>query len=107
MNEDFPNAPADWSVQQAVKIARAEGIELGPDHWEVILALQEYFVRRAGKGGCNLRELHDALEEKFHHQGGMKRLYLMFPGGPVVQGCRIAGLPVPAGAQDMGFGSAA
>jgi tRNA 2-thiouridine synthesizing protein E len=94
-------------VQEAAKMARAEGIEPGPDHWEVILALQEYFVRHHDKGGCNLRELHDALDEKFHHQGGMKRLYLMFPGGPVVQGCRIAGLPVPAVALDKGFGSVA
>ena len=55
----------------------------------------------------NLRELHDALDEKFHRQGGIRHLYRLFPGGPVAQGCRIAGLKAPAGATDKGFGSVA
>jgi tRNA 2-thiouridine synthesizing protein E len=53
----------------------------------------------------NMRELHDALDEKFHPQGGMKYLYKLFPGGPVAQGCRLAGIDVPAGAVDKSFGS--
>ncbi|MDH5470718.1 MAG: TusE/DsrC/DsvC family sulfur relay protein, partial [Gammaproteobacteria bacterium] len=27
------------------------------------------------------------------------------PGGPIAQGCRIAGLVPPAGSKDSGFGS--
>jgi tRNA 2-thiouridine synthesizing protein E len=54
-----------------------------------------------------MRELQDALEEKFHHKGGMKYLFTLFPGGPVAQGCRLAGLKAPAGATDRGFGSVA
>jgi tRNA 2-thiouridine synthesizing protein E len=53
----------------------------------------------------NKRELHDALEEKFHIQGGLRYLYRIFPGGPVAQGCRLAGLKVPEGAIDKAFGS--
>ena len=53
-----------------------------------------------------MREIHDALEEKFHYKGGLKYLYDLFPGGPVAQGCKIAGLHIPAGATDKGFGSA-
>ena len=52
-----------------------------------------------------MRVLHDALDEKFHVKGGMKVLYEMFPGGPVAQGCRLAGLEAPAGAVDKSFGS--
>jgi tRNA 2-thiouridine synthesizing protein E len=37
----------------------------------------------------------------------MKYLYTLFPGGPIVQGCRLAGLKAPAGATDRGFGSVA
>src|SRR5574341_927751 len=48
-----------------------------------------------------------ALDEKFHRQGGIRRLYLLFPGGPVAQGCPLAGLKAPAGATDRGFGSVA
>lgn len=55
---------------------------------------------------ANVRELHDALDEEFHAEGGIRYLYTLFPKGPLAQGCLIAGLPVPAGAQDQGFGSA-
>ncbi|MBE9559228.1 MAG: TusE/DsrC/DsvC family sulfur relay protein, partial [Proteobacteria bacterium] len=55
----------------------------------------------------NLRQIKDALDEKFHSRGGMKYLYKIIPGGPVAEGCRLAGLDVPSGAIDKSFGSAA
>jgi tRNA 2-thiouridine synthesizing protein E len=100
----FPHAPADWSAVAAREAARAEGVELGEDHWEAVRALQQYFARHE-ETRRNMRELHDALDEKFHGKGGLKYLYTLFPGGPVAQGCRIAGLTPPAGAVDKGFGS--
>ena len=89
-----------------MRIARREGIELSPDHWEVLNALQEYFARQEG-AAIRRRALHDALEEKFHHKGGLRYLYMLFPGGPVAQGCRLAGLEPPAGAFDPSYGSVA
>ena len=105
-NPLFPHAPADWTTAAALEGARREGLELGEDHWEALRALQEYYARRATTA-VNLRELHDALDEKFHRRGGIRYLYLLFPRGPVAQGCRIAGLKAPAGATDKGFGSVA
>ena len=105
-NPRFPFAPDDWTPEVALKIAQQEGLKLGEEHWEVVRALQEYFARRDGSPG-NLRELHDALDEKFHSKGGIKQLYQLFPGGPVAQGCRIAGLKVSAVAVDKSFGSVA
>jgi tRNA 2-thiouridine synthesizing protein E len=102
----FPHAPEGWTAAAALEAARAEHLELGADHWEALHALQEYFARHATTA-VSLRELHDALDEKFHRQGGIKHLYRLFPGGPVAQGCRIAGLKVPAGAVDRSFGSVA
>ena len=102
----FPHAPEGWTPAAAREAARQEGLELGDDHWEALRALHEYCARHEVTA-VNLRELHDALDEKFHRQGGIKHLYQLFPGGPVVQGCRIAGLKVPAGAIDRGFGSVA
>ena len=101
---DFPYAPADWTREIALNTAAAEGLELTEDHWEIIRALQEYFARHEDLS-VNVRELHDALNEKFHSKGGMKYLYQLFPGGPVAQGCRVAGLEAPSGATDKGFGS--
>jgi tRNA 2-thiouridine synthesizing protein E len=102
----FPHAPAGWTPAAALEAARQEGIELGAEHWEGLRALQEYYARHEYLPP-NLRELHDALGEKFHPQGGIKHLYQLFPGGPIAQGCRLAGLKVPAGAIDRGFGSVA
>ncbi len=98
--------PEDWSKDSAKDAAAAEGLTLGDDHLEVLQALQEYYSHHEASH-INMRELHDALDEKFHHKGGMKYLYSLFPGGPVAQGCRLAGLQVPAGAVDKGFGSVA
>ena len=95
----------DWTDENAVNVATEEGLVLTEDHFGVIHALQEFYSRHEIKQ-INMRELHDALEEKFHYKGGMKYLYDLFPGGPVAQGCRLAGLHAPAGAQDKGFGSA-
>ena len=102
--QGYPHAPADWDEDEAVSLAHQEGMELGPDHLELLRALQEYFSKH-DKPEVNARELHDALDEKFHMKGGMKYLYVLFPGGPVAQGCRLAGLAVPAGAVDRSFGS--
>ncbi|MBK1722257.1 TusE/DsrC/DsvC family sulfur relay protein [Thiocystis violacea] len=99
---DFPHAPEDWSHTQAEQIAQADGVALTDDHWKAIKALQDYFSRNEQ---THVRELHDALDEVFHGQGGIKYLYGLFPGGPVAQGCRLAGLKPPASAVDNSFGS--
>ncbi len=99
---DFPHAPLDWSRADAEHTAQHEGITLGSDHWDALRALHEYFARHEM---THVRELHDALDERFHAKGGIKYLYTLFPGGPVAQGCRIAGLQPPAGSQDASFGS--
>jgi tRNA 2-thiouridine synthesizing protein E len=101
----FPHAPADWSPEDAEKSARTEGLTLSEDHWEVVRGLQELYAR-SEEPVMRARDLHDALDEHFHHKGGIKYLYELFPKGPVSQGCRLAGLQPPAGAQDQGFGSA-
>lgn len=101
---DFPHAPEGWTRDSALTSARDEDIDLTDDHWRAIQALQDYHARN-GEHNINVRAVTDALDEKFHRQGGLKYLYLLFPGGPIGQGCRIAGLKPPAGAIDPGFGS--
>jgi len=100
----FPHAPAGWTRETALQIARAEGLDLEDSHWKAVRAMQEYYARHQD-GSINMRELHDALDEHFHTKGGRKFLYELFPGGPVAQGCRIAGLKAPVGTTDKGFGS--
>ncbi|HET9340420.1 MAG TPA: TusE/DsrC/DsvC family sulfur relay protein [Casimicrobiaceae bacterium] len=102
----FPHAPEGWTTATAVEAATSEGLTLSDEHWAALRGLQEYFAKHE-PNAVNLREMHDALDEKFHAAGGIKRLYMLFPAGPIAQGCRLAGLRVPAGAIDRGFGSVA
>lgn len=102
--ESFPNAPQNWDIDLAKATAKADGMNLSDDHWDLIRALQEYYHKVEFP---HLRQIKDALEEKFHSRGGMKYLYQIIPGGPIAQGCRLAGLNVPAGAIDKSFGSIA
>ncbi len=103
---NFPHAPLTWTQQAARAAAEQEGLTLTEEHWEVIRALQNYYARHE-EPVVNLRELHDALDEKFHIQGGLKHLYQILPGGPIAQGCRLAGLKAPFLATDSSFGSVA
>ena len=104
---DFPYAPLDWTREDAMKIAHKEGFELAEDHWEAVRALQTYYAHHEDETVINLRSLHDALDEHFHQKGGLKYLYTLFPGGPIAQSCRLAGLKAPFIAADPGFGSVA
>lgn len=104
---DFPNAPLDWSREETIAAARAEGLELTEDHWETLRALQRYYANHEDDSVINLRDLHDALDEHFHPKGGIKYLFTLFPGGPIAQSCRLAGLKAPFIARDPSFGSVA
>lgn len=103
-NPAFPNSPEGWTRETAERMARDEELILTDDHWTAMRALQQYFARHE-PNDISLRGLHDALDESFHHKGGIRYLYTLFPGGPVAQGCRLAGLEPPAGAEDKSFGS--
>jgi tRNA 2-thiouridine synthesizing protein E len=102
--DSFPNAPDGWDIKKAEETALTDGLNLSDDHWDLIRALQEYYRKVEFP---KLRQIKDALEERFHSRGGMKYLYQIIPGGPVAEGCRLAGLNVPAGAVDKSFGSTA
>ncbi len=101
-NPDFPDAPKGWTPADAERIALAENLDIGDEHWAVIRALQKLFAAHPDPG---VRTLHDALDEHFHGNGGIRYLYRILPAGPVAQGCRLAGLQAPAGSTDASFGS--
>lgn len=103
-NDSFPNAPHNWSIDDAEAIAKADGISMTDDHWQLVGALQEYYKKVEHP---KLRQVKDALDEKFHSQGGLKYLHQIVPAGPVAEGCKLAGLEIPAGAVDKSFGSVA
>ncbi len=93
----------EWDEDRGRALARAEGIGLTPDHWEVIHFLREHYDREGNI--CSGTAMLRALGERFEHQGGGKWLYTLFPGGPVHQASKIAGLPERPFSADRSFGS--
>jgi len=102
--DSFPSAPHNWTIESAEAAAKENDITMIDDHWQLIAALQEYYAKVEYP---KLRQLKDALEEKFHSRGGIKYLHRLIPSGPVAMGCILAGLEVPAGVVDKSFGSVA
>ena len=84
-------------------MASEEGIELTDEHLGVIECLRDYYLELGDAE--NGRDLEEMLDEIFDGHGGRKYLWTLFPGGPVSQGMRIAGLPVPPHSGDKGFGT--
>lgn len=93
-----------WNEEQARKTASELGIELTDAHLQIVHSLREYY-REHGESESG-QELSDMLNNAFASQGGNKYLHRLFPEGPVSQGMRIAGLPLPANTEDTGFGTA-
>ncbi len=80
-----------------------DGISLTNEHLGVIECLRDYYLEHgeAEKG----RDLEVMLDDTFAGHGGRKYLWHLFPNGPVTQGMRLAGLPVPPHTGDKGFGT--
>jgi tRNA 2-thiouridine synthesizing protein E len=60
---------------------------------------------RAVGNTASARELLHELEHKVFGHVDRRRLFELFPRGPIAQASRIAGLPMPRGTLDPSFGS--
>lgn len=94
---------AHWSPKVASRMAEAEGLILEDEHWQVIYCLRERY--RVLGPDWTARQLTRELERDFAEAGGRRYLYGLFPRGPLVQACRLAGLPPPHGTTNLSFGS--
>jgi len=104
VDPNFRDAPAGWTRADAEALATEAGLALTEEHWEVIRVLQGCYKDEVSP---RIRLLRDALEARFAGRGGMKYLFEILPGGPIAQGCELAGLKPPAGSRDPSFGSVA
>lgn len=92
-----------WDEGEAERLAAQMGIVLTDEHWAVLRFLRERY-RQLGPAKSG-RVLSEELARAFEERGGRKYLYRLFPRGPVTEGSRIAGLPLPAYTTDPSFGS--
>lgn len=77
---------SQWTPEVGKQIAKAEGIELTPRHWEIIQWIQDEV--KADK----------ALSIRGIKRSGVldiKEFYRLFPGGPLKISTKIAGVPKP------------
>ena len=87
---------SDWSEDVANAIAKTENVEMGPNHWEVVNFLREYYTEY--QIAPAVRVLTKAIGKQLGaDKGNSKYLYELFPYGPAKQACKIAGLPKPTG----------
>jgi tRNA 2-thiouridine synthesizing protein E len=78
--------PSQWTPEMAAEIAREMNINLTEKHYQVLDFLRQRFlqgetltIRSVGKSGIV----------------DVKEFYQLFPGGPLKNACRIAGIPKP------------
>lgn len=92
--EGFLRHLQDWNTEVALQIARTEGLELTPAHWEIIHLLRAYY--REYDSSPSMRPLVKYSALNLGPDKG-KSIYLMtlFPGSPAKIGSKIAGLPKP------------
>ena len=93
----------NWDRDKGLELAKHEGLAMTDAHWEVIYFLRKRYLEQGDPESA--REIARDLEKAFAGQGGDKALRRLFPGGPVTQGSRIAGLPASAYSQDPSFGT--
>ncbi|WP_029008515.1 TusE/DsrC/DsvC family sulfur relay protein [Azospirillum halopraeferens] len=85
-----------WNEDLAAIIAEKEGVNMTPEHWEVVNFLREYYQEY--QIAPAIRVLTKALTKRMGaDKGSNKYLYELFPYGPAKQACKIAGLPKPTG----------
>ena len=94
----------DWSESLAHSLAADEDITLSDEHMKVLNYLRKYYDKNGQ--GYHARTLLNVLEFEFGKWQGKKYLYELFPKGPVSQGCKLAGIPLPPNCNDPSFGSA-
>ena len=80
-----------WDEHNASVKAMKEGVLLTNEHWGVLEYLQNYYLENGWPNSA--RKMVRIMDEAFSEHGGKQFLYRLFPGSPVKQATRIAGLP--------------
>ncbi|MBE0429110.1 MAG: TusE/DsrC/DsvC family sulfur relay protein [Thermoleophilia bacterium] len=86
----------DWSQDVASYIAEMEGVDMTEAHWEVVNFLRDYYQEYNIAPAIKI--LIKEMKKMFGpEKGNSAYLYDLYPAGPALQACKIAGLPKPTG----------
>jgi TusE/DsrC/DsvC family sulfur relay protein len=94
--DGFLADPEEWNADVANYFAAIEGIQMTEHHWEVVHFLRGYYkqYRIAPRVKVLVQEIGAKLGPE---KGSTKFLYQLYPCGPAIQACKIAGLPASNG----------
>ncbi|MCW8854244.1 MAG: TusE/DsrC/DsvC family sulfur relay protein [Gammaproteobacteria bacterium] len=84
----------DWNEKIAEHLAEKDGLTLTGNHWEIIHLMRDFY-KEYNLSPIRKLLLH-AISDKFgDKKASNEYLDSLFPGGVLIEGTRIAGLPMP------------
>ena len=91
IDEDgFIQEPQKWNKEVAEDIAKTENAyPMTEEHWKLVNYLRDYYIKFEIAPPIRMVVKQTGLD--------LKRIYLLFPGGPAKGACKVAGLPKPTG----------
>ncbi len=88
---------SDWSEEVADQIAVLEEIDMSEKHWEIVNFLRDYYEEYQIAPAVKILIKEIAKKNDIKKKEASAFLYELFPHGPALQACKIAGLPKPTG----------
>jgi len=83
-----------WNEAVANELARLNGIEISPAHWEIVFFIRDYYAQYQHLP--NARMFATAIRRQLGEEKASSRyLQNLFPQGPLKYACKLAGLPKP------------
>ena len=84
----------DWNEAIATELAAHDGLQLNDDHWQVIKTMRAYY------NAFGVSPAKKLLKRSLRQDTGTDRfddnlLQSLFPHGALIQGSKIAGIPLP------------
>ncbi|WP_250658318.1 TusE/DsrC/DsvC family sulfur relay protein [Alkalimarinus coralli] len=92
--EGFLKNLNDWTPEIATILSQQEGIDLTPEHWEIIYLLRDFYLKYDIAPAMRIL-VKTAKETLGDSKGNSIHLLKLFPGSPAKLASKIAGLPKP------------
>jgi TusE/DsrC/DsvC family sulfur relay protein len=91
VDEDgFIQEPDKWDNAVAEDIAKTEdAFPMSEEHWKLVNYLRDYYLKYGIAPPVRMLTKQTGID--------LKKIYVLFPGGPAKGACKIAGLPKPTG----------
>lgn len=96
--EGFLLNPSDWTEEVSKIIAKNEGLEMKDEHTGLVDYFREYWDENKTHPTMHIlvKNIGTCIGKTFHdHRAVAEYMYKIFPGEPIAELCKLAGLPKP------------